>query len=165
GNPRGRRRGESRRSYQDRLPELPAGQTRMRLAVSRVEVGRRGARAGSGIDHTILKSGVIYGRGDHLLDHVSRALYTFPVFPLVGLRPTQLRPVYVGDVVRLARSALTDPRLSRRTVAVLGPEELAAGDAIRRIAAAVGREVPVVPAPVWVHRILAWIFERTMTIP
>ena len=28
---------------------------------------------GSGIDHTILKSGVIYGRGDHLLDHVSRA--------------------------------------------------------------------------------------------
>ena len=120
---------------------------------------------GSGIDHTILKSGVIYGRGDHLLDHVSRALYTFPFFPLVGLRPTRLRPVYVGDVTRLARSALTDPRLSRRTVAVLGPEELAAGDAIRRIAAAVGREAPVVPAPVWVHRILAWIFERTMTVP
>src|SRR2546430_11394039 len=119
----------------------------------------------SGLDHTILKSGVIYGRGDHLLDHVSRALYTFPFFPLVGLRPTRLRPVYVGDVVRLARSALTDPRLSRRTVAVLGPEELAAGDAIRRIAAAVGREVPVVAAPVWTHRILAWIFERTMTVP
>src|SRR5436309_13811553 len=116
----------------------------------------------SGLDYTILKSGVIYGRGDHLLDHVSRALYTFPFFPLVGLRPTRLRPVYVGDVVRLARSALTDPWLSRRTVAVLGPEELAAGDAIRRIAAAVGRVVPVVPAPVWVHRILAWIFERTM---
>jgi len=31
----------------------------------------------SGLDYTILKSGVIYGRGDHLLDHVSRALYTF----------------------------------------------------------------------------------------
>ena len=28
----------------------------------------------SGLDYTILKSGVIYGRGDHLLDHVSRAL-------------------------------------------------------------------------------------------
>ncbi|TME31964.1 MAG: NAD-dependent epimerase/dehydratase family protein, partial [Chloroflexi bacterium] len=37
----------------------------------------------SGVDYTILKSGVIYGRGDHLLDHVSRALYTFPFFPLV----------------------------------------------------------------------------------
>src|SRR2546423_715790 len=119
----------------------------------------------SGLDYTILKSGVIYGRGDHLLDHVSRALYTFPFFPLVGLRPTRLRPVFVGDVVRLARAALIDHRLSRQTIAVLGPEELGAGDAIRRIATAVGRTVPVVPAPVIVHRMLGWLFERTMTVP
>jgi len=119
----------------------------------------------SGLDHTILKSGVIYGRGDHLLDHVSRALYTFPFFPLVGLRPTRLRPVYVGDVVRIAHAAIVDRRLSRQTVAVLGPEELGAGDAIRRIALAVGRAVPVIPAPVVLHRILGWVFERTMTVP
>jgi NADH dehydrogenase len=119
----------------------------------------------SGLDYTILKSGVVYGRGDHLLDHVSRALYTFPFFPLVGMRPTRLRPVFVGDLVRVAQAALTDPRLSRRTIAVLGPEELGAGDAIRRIATAVGRVVPVVPAPVVFHRMLGWLFERTMTVP
>ena len=119
----------------------------------------------SGLDYTILKSGVIYGRGDHLLDHVSRALYTFPFFPLVGLRPTRLRPVFVDDVVRLAQAAVIDHRLSRGTIAVLGPEELGAGDAIRRIATAVGRTVPVIPAPVFLHRILGWIFERTMTVP
>ena len=120
---------------------------------------------GSGLDYTILKSGVIYGRGDHLLDHVSRALYTFPFFPLVGLRPTRLRPVFVDDVVRLAQAAVIDHRLSRGTIAVLGPEELGAGDAIRRIATAVGRTVPVIPAPVVLHRIFGWIFERTMTVP
>jgi uncharacterized protein YbjT (DUF2867 family) len=119
----------------------------------------------SGLDYTILKSGVIYGRGDHLLDHVSRALYTFPFFPLVGLRPTRLRPVFIGDVVRLAEAAVIGHRLSRQTIAVLGPEELGAGDAIRRIATAVGRTVPVVPAPVFLHRILGWLFERTMTVP
>jgi uncharacterized protein YbjT (DUF2867 family) len=119
----------------------------------------------SGLDYTILKSGVIYGRGDHLLDHVSRALYTFPVFPLVGFRPTRLRPVFVRDVVRLAEAALVDPRLSQRTIAVLGPEELGAGEAIHRIATAAGRTVPVIAAPVVVHRLLAWLFERTMTVP
>ena len=108
---------------------------------------------------------MIYGQGDHLLDHVSRALYTFPFCPLVGLRPTRLRPVFVGDVVRIAQAAVIDGRLSRQTVAVLGPEELGAGDAIRRIATAVGRSVPVVPAPVIMHRILGWVFERTMTVP
>lgn len=96
---------------------------------------------------------------------MSRALYTFPFFPLVGLRPTRLRPVFVGDVVRLAEAAVIDDRLSRQTIAVLGPEELGAGDAIRRIASAVGRAVPVIPAPVAVHRILAWFFERTMMVP
>ena len=119
----------------------------------------------SGLDYTVLKSGVIYGRGDHLLDHVSRALYTFPVFPLVGMRPTRMRPVYVGDVVDLARAALRDPRLACKTVAVLGPEELGAGEAIGRIADAVGRHVPIVPAPVWSQRVFAWLFERTMTVP
>jgi len=119
----------------------------------------------SGLDYTILKSGVIYGRGDHLLDHVSRALYTFPFFPLVSLRPTRLCPVFVGDVVRLAQAAVVDHRLARQTIAVLGPEELGAGDAIRRIASAVGRTVPVLPAPVVLHRILAWLFERAMTVP
>src|SRR5207245_6278250 len=96
----------------------------------------------SGLDYTILKSGVIYGRGDHLLDHVSRALYTFPFFPLVGLRPTRLRPVFVGDVVRLAEAAAIDRRLSRQTIAVLGPEEPGAGHAIRGLASAVGATVP-----------------------
>jgi uncharacterized protein YbjT (DUF2867 family) len=32
----------------------------------------------SGLDHTILKSGMVYGRGDHMLDHLSRAFFTFP---------------------------------------------------------------------------------------
>src|SRR5947207_13810781 len=76
---------------------------------------------GSGLDYTILKSGVIYGRGDHLLDHVSRALYTFPFFPIVGLRPTRLRPVFVGDVVRIAHADPLDPTLSRLTCEVYGP--------------------------------------------
>lgn len=40
----------------------------------------------SGLDYTILKAGVIYGRGDHMLDHISHALRTFPVFAFGRLR-------------------------------------------------------------------------------
>jgi NADH dehydrogenase len=38
----------------------------------------------SGLDWTVLKPGMIYGRGDHMLDHLSRALHTFPVFVRLG---------------------------------------------------------------------------------
>lgn len=68
----------------------------------------------SGLDYTILKSGVIYGRGDHMLDHLSHAFRTFPFFVLVGLRERPVRPVAVADVVALLRAALTDGRMSAR---------------------------------------------------
>jgi nucleoside-diphosphate-sugar epimerase len=37
---------------------------------------------GSCLSYTIFKAGVIYGRGDHMLDHLSRALQPFPIFGL-----------------------------------------------------------------------------------
>jgi nucleoside-diphosphate-sugar epimerase len=74
---------------------------------------------GSGLDYTVFKCGVIYGQGDHMLNHLSHAFYTFPLFAFVGFRDKSIRPNAVEDVVRLAASALTGG-LSRRTIAVLG---------------------------------------------
>jgi uncharacterized protein YbjT (DUF2867 family) len=120
---------------------------------------------GSGLDYTILKSGMIYGLGDHMLDHVSRSLRTFPVCPLVGMREQPIRPVAVEDVVRILQAALIDGRLSRKTVAVLGPEELRLSEALRRVGQVVGRRPLYLKLPVWVHYGLAQLFERTMKIP
>lgn len=119
----------------------------------------------SGLDHTILKASVLYGRGDHMLEHLSRAFFTFPVFPLVGLRDRTLRPVLIHDLVRVAKAALIDGRLARQTVAVLGPEELPLAEAVRRVARANGRMPVFVRLPVVVHYALAWCFERLMTVP
>jgi NADH dehydrogenase len=119
-----------------------------------------------GLPWTVLKAGVIHGRGDHLLDHVSRAVKTVPIFGLVGLGPTLLRPVAVGDVVRvLAAAALGDPRVSNRTIAVLGPEKLTLEDAVRRIGQAVDRRPRFVRLPVMVHRWLARLWEAAMGVP
>ncbi len=119
----------------------------------------------SGLDYTIVKAGVIYGTGDHFLDHTSHALHTLPVFASVGLREKPVRPIAVPDLVRLLEAALVEGRLSRQTDAVTGPEELRLGEAVRRIGRVIGRRVLVVPAPVWAHRVLARAFERVMAIP
>jgi uncharacterized protein YbjT (DUF2867 family) len=36
----------------------------------------------SGLNHTVLKATMIHGRGDHMLDHISHALHTLPLFAL-----------------------------------------------------------------------------------
>jgi NADH dehydrogenase len=119
----------------------------------------------SGLDYTVIKSGVIYGRGDHLLDHLSRALHTFPVFGLVGLRDRRIAPVAIGDVVRVLKAAIATGTLSRRTVGVIGPEILSFREAVRRVGQAVDREPVYLRLPVWTHSVLARLFELSMRIP
>ena len=119
----------------------------------------------SGLDYTIVKAGMVYGRGDHMLDHLSRSLLTLPLFATVGLTERPIRPLAVEDLVPVLAAALTGGRLSRETVAVTGPEALSLAEAARRVAGVLGRKVVIARAPVWVHRLLARVFEGTMKIP
>ena len=119
----------------------------------------------SGLDYTILKAGVVYGRGDHMLDHLSHALHTFPVFGLVGFKEKSIRPLAIEDLVHIMRAALIDRRLKRQTVAVVGPEEIYLSEAVRRVAEVVGKQPLMFPLPVVCHLSMASFFEWTMKIP
>jgi len=119
----------------------------------------------SELDYTVIKSGVVFGRGDHMLDHLSHALHTFPIFPLVGLKDQSCRPLAVEDLIQVMRAALVDMRLKRQTVAVMGAEEIYLREAVRRVAEVVGKQPLIFPLPVWCHQIMARVFELTMKIP
>jgi NADH dehydrogenase len=119
----------------------------------------------SELDYTIIKAGVVYGRGDHMLDHLSHALHTFPFFPLVGLKEKTVRPLAVEDLVQVMRAALIDRRLKRQTIALLGAEEIYLREAVRRVAEVVGKQPVMFPLPVWCHRLMARVFELTMPVP
>jgi uncharacterized protein YbjT (DUF2867 family) len=119
----------------------------------------------SGLDFTILKAGMTYGQGDHMLDHLSRSLHTLPVFLAVGLREQPIRPLAVEDLVKVLKASLVDQRMSGETVPVVGPEQLFLSDAARRVGRVLGRRVLVGRAPVAFHYALAQVFERMMTVP
>jgi len=120
----------------------------------------------SGIPYTVLKAGVIHGRGDHMLDHLSHALYTFPVFCLVGMHERPIRPVAVDDVARILEAAATgDERLLNHTIAVLGPDEMMLGDAVRRVAHTIGRRPLYARLPILGHLAIAWVSESVMRVP
>jgi NADH dehydrogenase len=119
----------------------------------------------SGLDYTVIKAGVVYGRGDHMLDHLSHAFHTFPVFGLVGLRDKTVRPLAVEDLVHVMRAAIVDRRLKRQTIALVGPEEMYLREAVRRVAEQVGKQPLMFPLPIWCHQLMARIFECTMKIP
>lgn len=119
----------------------------------------------SGLDFTVLKAGVIFGAGDQMLSQLQRAVSWLPVFPTVGLREQPLRPVAVEDVVRVLVAAVFDPRLSRLTVSVTGPEALFLSDIVRRVARVQQRRLRVIPCPGPVHLAVAFVLERLLRRP
>jgi len=119
----------------------------------------------SGLDFTILRAGVVYGRGDHMLDHLSHALYTFPIFAMVGMTEKAIRPLAVEDLTRVLRGALIENRLKYQTVAVTGPEELTLSEAVNRVAGVTGKKIRMVRVPVAFHYLLARFLEMIMKTP
>jgi uncharacterized protein YbjT (DUF2867 family) len=119
----------------------------------------------SGLDYTVVKSGMVYGRGDHMLDHLSHSLHTAPIFAKVGLREKPIRPLAVDDLVQVLRAALVDCRLTRQTIAITGAEQLHLSEAARRVAKVLGRRLLILPAPIGFHYLLAQVFEWTMKVP
>jgi NADH dehydrogenase len=120
----------------------------------------------SKLNFTILKAGLVYGQGDHLLNNLSNLFRKMPIFAAVGLREKTVRLVAVEDLVEVIRASLDEDRFARQTVAVLGPEEFPFSQAARRIARAMGKpSLIVLPFPVFFHRILAFFSERFMPKP
>jgi uncharacterized protein YbjT (DUF2867 family) len=119
----------------------------------------------SGLAFTIIKAGMVYGLGDHMLDHLSHALHTFPFFAMVGFREKGIRPLAIDDLVEVLRVSLTEDRLSRSTLAITGAEELYLSEAVRRVARVTGNNIRMFRAPVWFHLALARFWELTMKVP
>jgi NADH dehydrogenase len=117
----------------------------------------------SSLEWTVLKPGMIYGRGDHMLDHLSHALHTFPLF--LGIGPRPVRPLAVGDLVTVLAAALVEGRLAHQTVAVVGPNEMGFDDAARLVAGAIGKRRAFVRVPLPFHHALAAVAERLMMVP
>ena len=94
---------------------------------------------------------MMFGRGDHMLDHLGPALH-LPVF--VGVGPRLVRPLAVGDAVKVLAAALVGGRLANKTVALLGPTEIGFDDAARLVARVIGKRRPFVQAPLGFYRLM-----------
>jgi len=76
-----------------------------------------------------------------------------------------VRPAAAADVARVIVASLVDGKVSRQTVAVVGPEEITLAEAVRRVASVVGKRPLTFRMPIWFHRGFAWLCERAMRVP
>lgn len=99
----------------------------------------------SGLPHSIIRPGVLFGRGDILVNNIAWALRRLPVFGVFGDGQYKLRPLHVDDMADLM---IRHAGESGNTAAdAVGPERYAYRDLATMLARVLGVRRPIVPVP------------------
>ena len=99
--------------------------------------------AASGLDWTIFRPSVIFGREDAFLNLFATLLRFVPVMALAGPQ-ARFQPVYVGDVARCIAGALRLPATIGRTYPLCGPGVHTLRELVRYVGNVTGRPRPIV---------------------
>lgn len=119
----------------------PKGPTPYVRAKGRLEESVRA----SGLEWSIVRPTLTYGRGDILVNNLAWALRRLPVYGLPGDGRYPIQPVYVDDVAGICVEAADGPAEAIADAA--GPETLAYRDMVSIVRSAVGSRSLVVPMP------------------
>jgi uncharacterized protein YbjT (DUF2867 family) len=99
----------------------------------------------SGLEWSIVRPTLTFGREDILLNNLAWALRRLPVYGIPGRGRYRVQPVHVDDVARICIEA--GAREPGRTVDAAGPESLEYRELVSLIRTAVGSRSLVVPMP------------------
>lgn len=101
----------------------------------------------SGMEHTILRPAVIFGREDILINNIAWTLRNFPIFAIAGDGAYHIRPIFVEDFARLAVSCGLSGK--KGILDAVGPENYEYRELVAAIAGALGlkRRIIHLPSP------------------
>jgi len=114
--------------------------------------------AASGLDWTIFRPSVIFGREDAFLNLFARLSRIFPVIPLGGA-DARFQPIYVGDVAHCFAHAVDDPLTFDQRYSLCGPRVYTLRELVRYVGELSGAQRPIVPLPRVLAHLQALLLE------
>ena len=99
-----------------------------------------------GLNLTILRPSVIFGKDDAFINLFAKLQKVFPLMPLAGAH-TRFQPVSVLDVARALMATLDNPRTTGQVYELGGPEVLTLAQLVQHAGHWAGCERPIFPLP------------------
>ncbi len=120
----------------------------------------------SGIDWTVLRPSVIFGREDEFVNVLARLVRLSPlVYPVPGGGKARFQPVAVDDVAGVVAGALERGATVRRAYALGGPAQLTLRQMIERVLVGMEARRLLVPVPIALVRPLIALGQRVLPRP
>jgi uncharacterized protein YbjT (DUF2867 family) len=119
----------------------------------------------SGLEWTIFRPSIIYGRGDGFVSLLARVIRRLPVVPMIGRGEQRLQPVAVEHVAAGFARAVELPATVKQTYELGGPDSVSMRELIGLIAHALGRRVMPVGSPLGLVRTATRALHRLPGFP
>jgi NADH dehydrogenase len=119
----------------------------------------------SGLDWTIFRPSIIYGRGDGLVTLLAGMVRRLPVVPVLGSGRQQLQPVAVEEVAEGFARALAVTETVKQVYEVAGPDRVSMVELLERIGAILERPVRRVHVPLGLVRPMARVLHSLPFFP
>lgn len=119
----------------------------------------------SGLDHTIFRPSVIFGKEDRFTNLFASAIRLSPVVMIPGDGKNRMQPVFVKDLVKVMVMSIKDPGHINRTYEIGGPEKLTFDEIIDTICRILGRKRLKCHIPIFLMRPGATIGEFLLSRP
>jgi NADH dehydrogenase len=127
-------------------------------------LGEEAVRA-SGIDWTIHRPSIVYGRGDGFVSQFVSIIRKSPVLPVPGDGRNRMQPVWVGDVAACFLQSVDRGRTTGRVYELGGPRAYTLDEILDQILAALGTRRLKLHVPLPALRLNAAVLERLLPTP
>ncbi|MDP2029279.1 MAG: complex I NDUFA9 subunit family protein [Thiobacillus sp.] len=113
---------------------------------------------GYGLNVTIFRPSVIFGRGDSFLTMFARLLKVFPVLPLADAG-ARFAPVHVDDVAHAFADSLDNRATYGQTYDLCGPKVYTLKELVSYVGEVIGKKRSILPLGNWLSYLQAWAME------
>ncbi|MGH7543706.1 MAG: complex I NDUFA9 subunit family protein, partial [Gemmatimonadota bacterium] len=119
----------------------------------------------AGLDSTIFRPSLVFGRDDDFFNRYVRVIRWSPVVPLPAGGRSRFQPVWIGDVAECFLQASRMRRTPEPVYDVAGPEVMTLKEIVGTLMEITGRRRPTVALPVAPLRLAAAVVEAALPAP
>ncbi|GMR04202.1 MAG: NAD(P)H-binding protein [Thermodesulfobacteriota bacterium] len=120
---------------------------------------------GSGLEYTIFRPSVIFGREDKFTNMFAKVMRLSPLVLVPGRGQNKMQPVFVEDLARAMTESIVMEETKGKILEVAGPQVLTFDEIIDGIAAVLGRRIFKAHVPLKFYRLGAAIMEALLPRP
>lgn len=119
----------------------------------------------SGLDYTIFRPSVLFGREDEFTNMFARVMRISPVVFVPGSGKNKMQPLYVKDLVETMARTINMDEAKGKVYEVAGPVKYTFNEILDEIAAAIGKRAFKLHIPMPLMRLGAAVAEKLLPKP